>query len=107
VPERWLSFGQRPSPLCKGGGPSTARMVLTRGLVLDRGLIHRRLRLRDARPSCSSENPVAAKFCVECGAAGAMRRVRWWPKSTAGFSEGFDTADLKDAKALLDELGAN
>jgi hypothetical protein len=22
------------------------------------------------------------------------------------FSEGFDTADLKDAKALLDELGA-
>jgi predicted ATPase len=23
------------------------------------------------------------------------------------FTEGFDTADLKDAKALLDELGAN
>jgi hypothetical protein len=22
-----------------------------------------------------------------------------------GFTEGFDTADLKDAKALLDELG--
>jgi hypothetical protein len=29
------------------------------------------------------------------------RRVRWlW------FTEGFDTADLKDAKALLDELSA-
>jgi hypothetical protein len=24
----------------------------------------------------------------------------------AGFTEGFDTADLKDAKALLDELNA-
>jgi adenylate cyclase len=23
------------------------------------------------------------------------------------FTEGFDTADLRDAKALLDELGAN
>jgi len=23
------------------------------------------------------------------------------------FTEGFDTADLKDAKALLEELGAN
>jgi len=25
-------------------------------------------------------------------------------RSTGGFTEGFDTADLKDAKALLDEL---
>ena len=27
-------------------------------------------------------------------------------KSITGFTEGFDTADLKDAKALLDELSA-
>jgi hypothetical protein len=26
------------------------------------------------------------------------------PRSTAGFSEGFDTRDLQDAKALLEEL---
>jgi len=32
-------------------------------------------------------------------------RERCSPKSTAGFAEGFDTADLKEAKALLDELG--
>jgi hypothetical protein len=34
----------------------------------------------------------------------ATRRARCSPKSTAWFTEGFDTADLKDAKALLDEL---
>jgi hypothetical protein len=30
-----------------------------------------------------------------------------WPAEIYNwFTEGFDTADLKDAKALLDELGA-
>ena len=32
-----------------------------------------------------------------------MQRARFFLKSTA-FTEDFDTADLKDAKALLDEL---
>jgi len=32
-------------------------------------------------------------------------RARCSPTSTTGFTERFDTADLKDAKALLDELG--
>jgi hypothetical protein len=27
-----------------------------------------------------------------------------WLKSTAGFTEGFDTADLQDAQALLEAL---
>jgi hypothetical protein len=27
-----------------------------------------------------------------------------WRPCTGGFTEGFDTADLKDAKVLLDEL---
>ena len=27
-----------------------------------------------------------------------------WPQSMAGSPKGFDTADLQDAKALLDEL---
>ena len=27
-----------------------------------------------------------------------------WHQSTSWFTEGFDTADLQDAKALLDEL---
>jgi len=29
-----------------------------------------------------------------------------WELSSALFTQGFDTADLKDAKALLDELSA-
>jgi hypothetical protein len=33
-------------------------------------------------------------------------RARFSPRSTSWFTEGFDTADLKDAKALLDELSA-
>ena len=36
--------------------------------------------------------------------AGATRRARSWRKFTTGFTEGFDTADLKDAKALLEDL---
>jgi hypothetical protein len=30
--------------------------------------------------------------------------VRYWRRAGAGFTEGFDTVDLKEAKALLDEL---
>jgi hypothetical protein len=32
-------------------------------------------------------------------------RFREVTRALAWFAEGFDTADLKDAKALLDELG--
>jgi hypothetical protein len=30
--------------------------------------------------------------------------LRNWHQSTAGFTEGFDTRDLKDAKTLLDQV---
>jgi len=40
--------------------------------------------------SCNVENPAVAAFCDAA--------IYNW------FTEGFDTADLKDAKALLDEL---
>jgi hypothetical protein len=36
--------------------------------------------------------------------ASATRAARCSPESTTWFAEGFDTADLKDAKALLDDL---
>jgi predicted ATPase len=39
---------------------------------------------------------LAGNFCVECKAL--LAPIYSW------FTEGFDTADLKDAKALLDEL---
>jgi hypothetical protein len=42
--------------------------------------------------SCNVENPADASFCDA--------EIYNW------FTEGFDTADLKDAKALLDELEA-
>ena len=38
---------------------------------------------------------------IGCGAIGDAGRSR---TSTNWFTEGFDTADLKDAKSLLDEL---
>ena len=34
----------------------------------------------------------------------ATRRARWSPTIYGWFTEGFDTPDLKDAKALLDQL---
>jgi hypothetical protein len=43
----------------------------------------------DACLSCNVENPADAAFCD-------AEIYKW-------FTEGFDTADLKDAKALLDE----
>jgi len=36
--------------------------------------------------------------------AAATKRARCSPEVYGWFTEGFDTADLKDAKALLDEL---
>jgi hypothetical protein len=33
------------------------------------------------------------------------KRANWWLRFTDGFAEGFDTRDLKEAKALLEELG--
>jgi hypothetical protein len=37
-------------------------------------------------------------------AAVATKRALCWPKIYNWFTEGFDTADLKEAKLLLDEL---
>ena len=49
-------------------------------------------------PACGHENRVGAKFCEAC--ASSLRPVCGW------FTEGFDTRDLKAAKALLAELNA-
>jgi hypothetical protein len=38
--------------------------------------------------------------------AGASRRARCFAEIYNWFTEGFDTADLKEAKALLDELSS-
>ena len=35
-----------------------------------------------------------------------QKRANCWVRFTAGFTEGFDTRDLKEAKSLLEELGA-
>jgi hypothetical protein len=83
-------------------------------------------------PQCAAENAPAARFCGDCGAApvqpreatgerrhltvlfcdlvgsGQARPPRRSARDARGnlgwFTEGFDTADLKDAKALLDQL---
>jgi predicted amidophosphoribosyltransferase len=57
-------------------------------------------------PSCGALSRVGARFCDACGAAlrpVAAARVML-AEIYGWFTEGFDTADLKDAKALLDEL---
>ena len=68
---------------------------------------------------CGAENPAGKKFCGDCGAALANLCPKCGADNPAGqrdearamladiynwFTEGFDTADLKDAQALLDEL---
>jgi predicted ATPase len=49
--------------------------------------------------SCGHENRAGAKFCENCDAARALLAPLY-----AWFTEGFDTRDLQDAKALLDNL---
>jgi hypothetical protein len=41
-----------------------------------------------------------------CAAPGGTLMVSLVPKSYGWFTEGFDTRDLKEAKALLEELAA-
>ncbi len=79
----------------------------------------------------SPANPFAAKFCLECRSALARRMgaKAWELRATISlarllaqrrhrdeartmladiynrFTEGFDTVDLREAKALLEELG--
>jgi len=71
--------------------------------------------------TCGSENPSGRKFCSECEredtrvarsdelgahAPGERRSHRALLSPLYNwFTEGFDTPDLKDAKALRDELG--
>ena len=47
-------------------------------------------------PACQRESPAEARFCAYFSC----------PLVPSWFSEGFDTQDLKDAKALLEELRA-
>jgi hypothetical protein len=58
----------------------------------------RRNRSNFARPSAS--------LCCLRNTAGASRRARCFAEIYNWFTEGFDTADLKEAKALLDELSS-
>ena len=44
---------------------------------------------------CGTNNPSTHRRCA------ILAEIHNW------FTEGFDTADLKDAKALLDELGGS
>ena len=52
-------------------------------------------------PSCGSENPAGKRFAVivaDRWQTAVLAEIYDW------FSEGFDTADLQDAKELLDQL---
>jgi hypothetical protein len=54
---------------------------------------------------CGFENPPGFQFCGECGTPLTRRSEVRGPKSEVEReTEGFDTADLKEAKALLEEL---
>ena len=60
-------------------------------------------------PGCNTENPDIRKFCRECGAKIVLvcincRSENLLSEIYGWFTEGFDTADLKEAKALLEEL---
>jgi hypothetical protein len=44
------------------------------------------------------------KFACAASSAGRKRRRHCSPQSSAGFTEGFDTADLRAARTLLDDL---
>jgi uncharacterized OB-fold protein len=46
---------------------------------------------------CGASNEPGDDFCGDCGAS-ILTEIYGW------FTEGFDTRDLKDAKALLEEL---
>lgn len=67
--------------------------------------------------ACGAENPPGKKFCGDCGAAltdaarAPVAATESKPGARSGeaaaqgwFTEGFETADLRDAKALLDAL---
>jgi hypothetical protein len=53
-------------------------------------------------PQMRCGNTASFKFCGDCGASLSDNA----PSARGGlwFAEGFDTADLKEAKALLEEL---
>jgi double zinc ribbon protein len=53
-------------------------------------------------PKCGAENTVSFKFCGDCGAS--LSDNAPFARGGLCFAEGFDTADLKEAKALLEEL---
>ena len=62
---------------------------------------------------CGISNPAKNNFCTKCGDAIARLLAQQGKRDEARvmlaeiykwFTEGFDTAGLKDAKALLDKL---
>ena len=75
--------------------PDRAEVELVRALEIARGQEARSLELRAA----SSLARLWRDQGKRSGAHDLLAPVYGW------FTEGFDTADLKDAKALLDELG--
>ncbi len=55
-------------------------------------------------PFCEHKNRASRKSCFRCGATIADDPHAMLAELYGWFTEGFDTADLKDAKALLEEL---
>ena len=53
-------------------------------------------------PQCQRENPTHANFCLHCGTR--LATVCPQCQQVLPPDAGFDTADLQEAKALLDEL---
>jgi len=63
----------------------------------------------EALPRLTAEDLMSCArrpVCPGCGAsrAGEPKTATCWHPSMAGFTEGFDTANLKEAAALLTEL---
>jgi hypothetical protein len=61
-----------------------------------------------ARPSFFSVSVPQPRFAHASGATRARcgKRANFWLRFYGWFTEGFDTRDLKEVKALLEELAA-
>jgi ribosomal protein L40E len=80
-------------PNCQADNPQEALFCMKCGAKLERKCSH-----------CGAEFPEDAIFCMKCGnklvsqAGSLLSEIYGW------FTEGFDTKDLIEAKALLDDL---
>jgi len=91
---------ERPKALIVGAGPTG--MVMAHELARD-GIQCRLIDLSKRRKALSCSGPCAC-CAATCQAHRAEARGLLAPVYDR-FTEGFDTQDLKEAKAVLDELG--